>query len=409
MPRPSAEALLINALINTGDALGAEVAGITPEMLLGYQTEYRWLLNYNQIYGKCPSQESIQHKFPAFPLTDHQDVPYLLEEVRYAYTKQQMVRVVKNAANFLQEGDLDEAMLTIAGFTPPQLSQPLRNALHDESFFDTYHESIDSIRMPWMTLDRITGGMREGDLWYVAARLGQGKTWTLGSVICDALLQGRDVALYSLEMPEAQVRTRMHVMLGARLGFDVDHVSMRDRVYDIGQYRKIMAAIKSEVSGQLFIKDSSSGRISPVTIQGLANQAELHVVDYVGLMSSSSGARAIDDWRHQASISNQLKEVALSKNTRILSAAQINRDGDNAGKHPPKVKNLAGSDALGQDADVVIAHKRYSKTAMVYNIEKSRHGEGDVEFWTKFEPNTGDFTEISQDAADDRREMEVYA
>jgi replicative DNA helicase len=408
MPRPSAEALLINALINTGDALGAEIAGITPEMMLGYQTEYRWVLNYNQVYGRCPSRESIQHKFPAFPMTDHQDVPYLLEEVRYAYTKQQMIRVVKNTANYLQEGDLDEAMLTMGSFTPPTLSRPLVNALHDDSFFESYDEPVDSIGMPWLTLDRVTGGMREGDLWYVAARLGQGKTWTLGCMVVAALMQGRDVCLYSLEMPEAQVKTRMHVMLGARLGMDVDHVAMRDRVYDVRQYRRIVGAIKEQVPGALYIKDTSSGRISPVTIQGLANQAQLHVVDYAGLMSSSSGARAIDDWRHMASISNQLKEVSVGKNTRILSAAQINRDGDTTSKHPPKVKNLSQSDALGQDGDVVITHKRYSKSSMVYSVEKSRHGESDVEFWTKFEPNTGDFSEISQDAADDRREAEEY-
>jgi replicative DNA helicase len=105
-----------------------------------------------------------------------------------------------------------------------------------------------------------------------------------------------------------------------------------------------------------------------------------------------------------ASISNMLKESALSVGTPIVAAAQINRDGDSAGWRPPKVKNLSQSDALGQDGDVVLTHKQYGKTAMVYSVEKNRNGEQGSLFFTAFEPDTGNMREINKATAENLKD-----
>ena len=130
------------------------------------------------------------------------------------------------------------------------------------------------------------------------------------------------------------------------------------------------------------------------------------IIDYAGLLSSSLGSRAVEDWRTMAAISNQLKEVAVATDVPIVSAAQINREGDTAGWKPPKVKNLSQSDALGQDGDVVLTQKQYGKANMVYSIEKNRHGEGQQLFFTEFGPNKGKFEEVSAQVA--KRTYEQY-
>ena len=132
-----------------------------------------------------------------------------------------------------------------------------------------------------------------------------------------------------------------------------------------------------------------------------ACEYDLIIVDYVGLMAQDGGGRAIDDWRVMASISNALKITALSQKTALLCAAQINREGEN-GSSPPKVKNLAQSDALGQDGDVVLTMRsKPHDVATHFSLEKNRHGASGIQFWTTFSPNTGVFTEISRDHADD--------
>ena len=127
----------------------------------------------------------------------------------------------------------------------------------------------------------------------------------------------------------------------------------------------------------------------------------MHMVDYIGLAKTDDGRRAVQDWRNVAEISNQLKEIALAKSTRIISASQINRDGAGPSPRPPALHTLAQSDHLGNDGDVVLTMKRYGIGAGVFSVEKNRHGPSQNLFYTLYDPNRGDFSEISSDRAND--------
>jgi replicative DNA helicase len=225
----------------------------------------------------------------------------------------------------------------------------------------------------------------------------------------EAVLAGRNVMFYSLEMSAIQMQVRMHVLLGRRLGVPVDHAAMRDKIYDKHNYRKLIETLQSNVSGKLLIADSSIAKVSPIHVASTAKDHDIVFVDYAGLMHSGTGGRAVDDWRAMASISNQLKEVAISTKTRIIAAAQINRSGDSGQVttkdwRPPNTKYLSQSDALGQDADVVITQRLYGKTAVVYSLEKNRHGASGNVWFSEFDPNHGKFNEIPKAKADQLRE-----
>lgn len=406
MPRPTSEALLISALVSVSQPYLAAEYNIAPEMLTAHQTEYRWLLSYPTVYGSPPSKEALLHQFPDFPWVDTSDVAYACGEIRYEHTRKELVKTIRAAAEAVSDGDIEDAISRMVAFVPVQSKQPMPNMLHDIAFLDEYDSPADAMPVPWRTAQGVTGGIRPGDLWYVAARLGQGKSWSLVNMVKTALLDGRKVCVFSLEMPKYQWLTRVHVALGAALGMDVDHIAMRDRVFDRVAYRKLVESIKDEVSGELFIHDLSRGRVTPGTVSAVAKDFELSVIDYVGLMSASAGSKAVDDWRVMASISNQLKEIANSSMSRIVAAAQINREGDTNSWKPPRTVNLAQSDALGQDADVVITHKQYSKKTMVYAVDKNRSGAAGVYYWTRYLPNIGRFEEITRDQADDTKKDE---
>ena len=109
----------------------------------------------------------------------------------------------------------------------------------------------------------------------------------------------------------------------------------------------------------------------------------------------------IKDQREMAKISNSLKRIALGQQVGVLCAAQINRDGE-TGSAPPRIKNLSQSDALGQDGDVVLTMRAKPKNvATHFSIEKNRHGSSGIHFHTTFDPNSGVYTEISADHAED--------
>lgn len=408
--RPSPEVLLISSLVNTGQVEQGEAAGVSPEMLDGYQSEYRWLLAYRSRYGQEPSVPAFLSSFPDFPLVgDACDIHFAADELRHADARRRLKTAVRDAARHISEGDLEQAMLAVASFTPPGVAHPISNSLVDTAFLDDYDTPVKTLPVPWHSLRAQVGGLRAGDLWIVAARTGQGKSWTLGCMIRDLMLAGYRVGLYSLEMPERQVQIRMHVLLGRALGLSVDHVAMRDRVYDRTAYHHLMAQIKERVPGSLYIHDTARGRVSPSTLAAQASNFDVAFVDYAGLMVSPLGNRAVEDWRQMASISNMLKEAAVGKDIPVVAAAQINREGETNSWRPPRTKNLSQSDALGQDADVVITHRQYSRSTMVYLLDKNRHGESEHFFWTQFKPNTGMFNEITRDEADDIRDRETPA
>lgn len=402
--RRTSESLLISAMLNT--ATDPSIHGISEEMLGTYASEYHWLLTYEKIYGSEPTVESFLHKFPDFPLIPTAtDVAFASEEVLGEYTRRELVKSINRAADHLEQGDVEEAMLAVSSFIPPVRKTYPSNDLHSLDFLTEYENKEETMPVPWEHLQQATGGIRSGDLWYVAARLSQGKSWILANFAATALLNGSRVRFYSLEMSKAQVLTRMHVLLGAHLGMDVDHIAMRDRIYDPIAYKKVAQAIKDQIPGELSIADTSNGRVSPTTVVSDKGWADLVIIDYAGLMSTPMGGRAIDDWRSMGVISNMLKEVAVAHDLRIIAAAQINRDGDTgANSVPPKVKNLAQSDSLGQDADVVLTHKQMASTVMVYGVEKNRHGAAGSRFYSRFLPNTGRFNEIDQDRAEDLRD-----
>lgn len=394
----SGEALLISTMLNTG--VDPSVHGVTEGMLISYQPQYRWLVSYPGLYGALPTSAAFRHAFPDFPVDNAAEDPvYAAEVVRSEHRRREVVKTLTLASEHISSGDVEEAinLLQSAKFTADR-RKAVPNALdEDEDFFVDYHEKPDAMPVPWKTLQRETGGIRRGDLWYAAARQGNGKSWILIALAAQALIEGRNIKFYSLEMPKHQIMVRMHVALGQHLNFNVNHIAMRDRVFDPVAYKKLVHQIKLEIAGKFFVQDSSFGKISP---QVVAQDTDMDVVfiDYVGLMSSPTGQAAIEDWRNMAAISNALKTTALANDVRVIAAAQINREGDTLGLHTPRLKNLSQSDALGQDGDVVLTMKQAGQ-AMGYSIEKNRHGEGGKKFYTKFLPNIGEFTEITEEAA----------
>ncbi len=398
--RPTVETRYLSALINANDLTALFDHGINPEMFVAHRSEYDWVASYATKYAKLPSQESFCGKFPDFVFsTGYVDLGFAVDDLKDDWHRRTLVSTHKAVQDALRNGDTKEAYELMVAAPPPVVQQRVKNLLYDESILEAYTKERKGATVPWKTLQKETGGPSAGDSWVVAARLGQGKSWTLSAIARAALLEGKDVLYCSLEMPKEQILPRIHAMLAKELGFNITHSDLHGRTADPLLYRKLLRAIKDNIPGKLYVLDTSQGSVSTTTVASLSKGMDLALVDYIGLMTSNTGSRAIEDWRVAAAISNTLKEIAIGNNVPIISAAQINRDGDDRGMKPPSVKHLAQTDAIGQDADVVLTMKKRSRSVAIYSIEKNRHGESGALFQTRFWPNIGDFREIDNEQA----------
>ena len=407
--RQTPETLLLSAMINTGDLSPTTQYHVTPEKFSGYKEEFAWVLDYQARFGKMPSEEHLLAAYPGFPISeDEVDPRWPAYEISEAFARREAMKAIFNAGKLLQQEKTGEAIALLQSVTyAPGLKAP-KSLKDDPGYLDEYTAPSElRVPVPWVTLQNHTNGIGPGEIWYLPARPMQGKSHFLIEIAVEAALMGAKVMFISLEMTRRQCQVRYHAAMAHKLGFpDVDALAMLRREYPLDKYRALLEHIAAQPTGELDIHDLSEGFASPSTVARYASDYDLVIVDYVGLMRADSGSRSIDDWRTAATISNALKEVAMSRQTRIIAATQINREGDNHHPwRPPKLRHLSQTDALAQDGDVVVTLRKFGRMSSVLSLEKNRHGESARTFYTHFDPNVGDFDEITREEADMLREL----
>jgi len=403
MARTTPETLLISALLNQMDPSAAKQYGVLPEHFVGYRDEYEWIQSHWAQFGVCPTVDALKTVYRDFPHTpDQTDVRFPSSEVRRNAASRAIARAFMRGSDSLARGDVEGAYEQIVGLRMETVSVKPSNALVDPAFMDDYYDT-DEVRvpMPWNTLQGVTNGQGPGELWYFAARQGKGKSSFLTRMACQSAMAGHRVLFYSLEMTKRQVQVKTHSILGRDLGLRVDHRAMLHRTFDSAEYKTLLQTIEQQVPGHIDIHTPDMGMVTPSVIAARAGEYDQVFVDYIGLVKADDGTPAIKDYRVIAEISNELKQIALSKKTRIVAAAQINREGVSAQMRPPKLHTLAQSDHLGNDGDVVLTMKEYGRGASVVSVEKNRHGASGNLFWTAFDANAGHYGEISREKADE--------
>jgi len=252
-------------------------------------------------------------------------------------------------------------------------------------------ETIDptKIEVPYPSLGRATGGIGRGELWYSAGRPGVGKTFTLCHYASKAIQAGSSVGYLSMEMPSRVISKR--IMRDLASGDPKLLAQLTSGGLD---RQKALAKLRNMTPGSITILDPSHGRGTSALVREMLAEYDLVIIDHVGLMSTSDGRRAIDDWRAMAQISNQLKEDALASDRAILGAAQLNRDAESESLKAPKASTLSQSKALEEDGDVVVTMKHQSTRVMIQAASKVREG-APATWLSLFDPANALFHEIN--------------
>lgn len=402
-PLESPEVLVLNALLRSG-RFDPGAYGIDVDMLAGYQQAWMFCQDYQDKTGQPPPMELFARSFPDIEILGGTISPHwAADRLKAAHYAREVRRALGNATRLMRDGDLDGVREAIREMSLPNpLSKPKGMSITD---VETVAQSGVKIgfNTPWPTMTAATNGHGRGEFALVGARLGQGKSWLVPGYVLAAAKMGAKVAVASCEMPMIQYTRRIHAWQAP----DLKTLKLL-RSSEESDRLKALAALPA-LTGSVEVFDPSVMRMNLRSIEALASEYDVVWIDHVGLLADHQGKRAIEDWRVAAVISNTLKEIALRFNIALGAAVQINREGETASSAPPKVSNLAQTDALGQDADLVVTLKRLGERSMLHNVGKNREGHN-VRFWTAFEPATAHFAEISQDEANRRKlEDEVRA
>lgn len=202
-------------------------------------------------------------------------------------------------------------------------------------------------------LNEITKGFKNGELIIVAARPGMGKTAFALNAIRQTLKDNKGVVFFSLEMPATQLMTRM---LACETSIEMS--SLMTGKIDDSEFSRLNDAMSEMISRKLFVYDSGYINVHQLKNQlrklkqDKHNNISLCVIDYIGLMTSTSNYSE----RHLqiSEISRGLKLLARELDIPIIALSQLNRALESRANKRPMLSDLRESGAIEQDADTIM-------------------------------------------------------
>jgi replicative DNA helicase len=237
-------------------------------------------------------------------------------------------------------------------------------------------ETLRGLPTGFSDFDKMTGGLRPGDLVIVAGRPSMGKTTLAVNMAEYAALRAGEkrasVAIFSMEMPSEQVITRMLSSIGG-----VPLHNLRSGQISDDDWVRITSATSQLSEAKIFVDETPA--LSPTELRARARRVkrehglDLVVVDYLQLMqvpgNKENRATEIGE------ISRGLKVLAKELAVPVIALSQLNRGVEQRENKKPVMSDLRESGSIEQDADMILLIYREE----VYDRQTTKKGMAEID------------------------------
>ena len=201
-------------------------------------------------------------------------------------------------------------------------------------------------------LDKMTGGMHQGELIILAARPSMGKT-ALAANFADyiAVVEGKGVLFVSLEMNQIELVKRLISSRG-----EIDGSKFRTGSFAPEDKDVILKAVGQLSGSNMVIDDSPVRTVTEIAALARrlkrAGKLDIIIIDYLQLIQPDNPN---DPRQEQVSkIARRLKGMARELDVPVICLSQLNRQAETTKDNRPRMSHLRESGAIEQDADVVM-------------------------------------------------------
>jgi replicative DNA helicase len=211
--------------------------------------------------------------------------------------------------------------------------------------------SISGLASGFNDLDEMTSGFQPGDLIIVAGRPSMGKTsFAMNIAEHVAMKDGKIVAVFSLEMPRAQLVNRLLSCIGK-----IPFQRIRTGKLINDDWTRLTDTVGKIQSGEkIIIDDTSSIGVMEMrsSLRRIKRQygLDLIIVDYLQLMNGLGENRT----QEISGITRGLKSIAKDFNVPMLALSQLSRDVEKRSDKRPVMSDLRESGSIEQDADTIM-------------------------------------------------------
>ena len=330
-----------------------------------------------------------------------QDLPFVKEQFLEFCKNQKMKNAIISSADFLKLGEFDKIRTVVDN----ALKAGMERNLGHEYLIDIEKRMSemcrDSIKTNWEPIDLLLdGGLAKGELGFVVAPAGSGKSWILTRLGAEAMRMGKNVLHVTLELNENYV--------GLRYDSCFTGINFQD-------IRKNILAVKEKIDaiqGKLFIKYFPIKTIASHTIKMhveriqmlTGNKIDMIIVDYADLLRPAVAERNSNSYSEAGSVYEELRAVAGELQIPVWSASQANRSAHE--EEVIQANNVADSYRKIMTGDFVISLSRreqdkQSGTARIHVI-KNRFGADGMTFPAYFDAGNGSIKILDPGTAEGR-------
>ena len=236
---------------------------------------------------------------------------------------------------------------------------------------------------PWYDLNQLVFGFRNGGMYVIAARPGDGKSIMAVQIALD-LAKHRPVLFVSLEMKREEIAARAISSMGQIFIGSLNKHQLTDTDWlAFAKHRQALEAMPLVIVDSAEVSTIPQLKAKARAVRRRYKRNPVVIVDYLQLLGST--VKAESRQVEVAGFSRSLKLAAQQWDVPVLALSQLNRAGANRkGKGAePQLSDLRESGAIEQDADaVMLLHRKAiagNPDELKVIVAKNRQGQqGDV-------------------------------
>jgi replicative DNA helicase len=344
---------------------------LTVDMFKGPARDvFDMIVTHFKLYGSVPTRETILLEFeiePALIFEPDEPAAYYADAVFKRDTLNEQRKVIKNLGKALEERSPDQihtiaSQLVQIGLARANAHQsPIVNEQTNRADRWARYQGlkgsggIRGFRTPWPQIDAETGGLKPGDLWTLAARMGVGKT--LVSLAVAAFAAANQHAVVGYVTPEMSLQA-----MELRRDAIVYRLPYRDLLrgeltteLEL-EYQRRLAQPHDDQDPEApwyFACEGRVGNVAEVEMFVREHAVNLLVIDGLYLLDDPK-VNTKTPWHERVMlIVRTVKQMALRNRIPIIATAQFNRSAS-PGAARGGTAAVAHSDAIGQFSDVLI-------------------------------------------------------
>lgn len=379
------EARTLSAVLNDKQMHVLMQANVS-SLLKTHNDIWDFIRNYYDQNQSVPAVGLVKERYPSFEyMTDTGATKYHLDELRNEFLNDSVRSTLRKAAEQVQDGKPGEALttMTVAASDITRATSTVRDldATNIDSalaHFKQVRDLRDSGSYGIVTGLRgfdacLPSGITPGQFGVMLAYPSIGKSWMMQYFAVQAWKSGKTPLIISLEMTEAEVRTRIITIQGDGVW---SHRKLSGGYIDDEDFT-LWAGKKYDGKPPIHIvsTDGMDGTVKPSTVSAKIDQyrPDIVFIDYLNLMDPN--AKVEGETQKMKALSRELKQLALNKNIAIVAISSATPDDATDMNSVPQLGQVAWSKQIAYDADWLIAFGRQpGDNIMECVFRKNRNG-----------------------------------